>query len=48
MNDRYVSKRWFVLCVFMQRTLPPDALARLSDISRAASPEPVTGMGAHH
>jgi aryl-alcohol dehydrogenase-like predicted oxidoreductase len=28
-------------------TLPPDTLARLSDISRPASPEPVTGMGAH-
>jgi aryl-alcohol dehydrogenase-like predicted oxidoreductase len=29
-------------------TLPPDALARLSDISRPASSEPVNGMGAHH
>jgi aryl-alcohol dehydrogenase-like predicted oxidoreductase len=28
--------------------LPPDVLARLSDISRPGSPEPVTGMGAHH
>jgi aryl-alcohol dehydrogenase-like predicted oxidoreductase len=28
-------------------TLPPDAIARLSDISRPASSEPVTGMGAH-
>jgi aryl-alcohol dehydrogenase-like predicted oxidoreductase len=27
--------------------LPPDALARLTDISRPASSEPVTGMGAH-
>jgi hypothetical protein len=27
-------------------TLPSDALARLSDISRPASSEPVTGMGA--
>lgn len=26
----------------------PGALARLSDISRPASPQPVTGMGAHH
>jgi aryl-alcohol dehydrogenase-like predicted oxidoreductase len=27
--------------------LPPDAIERLSDISRPASPEPVTGMGSH-
>jgi aryl-alcohol dehydrogenase-like predicted oxidoreductase len=29
-------------------TLPPDALARLGDISRPASSEPVNGMGVHH
>ena len=29
-------------------TLPPDALAKLSDISRPASSEPVNGMSAHH
>src|SRR3984957_6267473 len=29
-------------------TLPPDALAALSDISKPLSQEPVTGMGAHH
>jgi aryl-alcohol dehydrogenase-like predicted oxidoreductase len=28
--------------------LPPDALARLSDISGPLTPEPVTGTGAHH
>jgi len=28
-------------------TLPPEALARLSDISRPLTTEPVTGMGAH-
>jgi aryl-alcohol dehydrogenase-like predicted oxidoreductase len=28
--------------------LPADALARLSDISRPATSEPVTGMGVHH
>jgi hypothetical protein len=28
-------------------TLPPDALARLSDIPRPAGLEPVTGTGAH-
>jgi aryl-alcohol dehydrogenase-like predicted oxidoreductase len=29
-------------------TLPPDVLARLGDISRPASPEPVTGVSAQH
>jgi aryl-alcohol dehydrogenase-like predicted oxidoreductase len=29
-------------------TLPPDALARLTDISGPASSEPVTSLGAHH
>jgi aryl-alcohol dehydrogenase-like predicted oxidoreductase len=31
----------------LSRALPPDALARLSDISKPASSEPVTGMDAH-
>jgi aryl-alcohol dehydrogenase-like predicted oxidoreductase len=29
-------------------TLPPDALTKLSDISKPANSEPVTGMGPHH